>query len=1077
MRLYSKGWQSKYIPEVLTRGLVPSTLAAYCKQQLKWTCGTFELLFREYPKLFRGFTFWQRLHYFMAPLYYLRGVFGLVDIAVPIVCLLVGGVALRIDLLSYLNIYAPLAIIVLVLRQITQRWVIEKCERGFHLTGGVLAMGCWWVFLQGFLCAVFRLKVPYVPTPKDDTPVDSWRFAMPNLIAAALSIAAIVYGLSTDWTPFSLLMAAFALSNAVQLLFVATLGQQRTLQRIRHGLARVGGWMRPVIVRALIDASQRIKHMAHHMLREHPLIISLLAVAAALIVHFWPKSRVLAEAGGKFKDTGGFYVGAALPEADRGAFPAGFEEASRHLNARFRLFPFTQKWGPNSLANFPEDAMREARLRGAVPLITWEPWTSTFPELRGDPELGRDRGVCAAILRGVFDDYLERYAEKIRNFGDPVLICFAPRADDPASPWSATGGNTPEKFVQAWIYVVSIFDKMGAANAGWVWSPSSSTELDSRFPGRYYVDWINLPAFNKGKAAGGQWHEFADLYKPYRGKILEWKLPVMLTDFGSTGQGGSAARWIANACSGIVQNFPEIRGLVLSGEGTLTKASPDILSALREGLASAPLRVAPPIPKPTALWRDQPRPVSHSTAIAGSPGQFVLTVDGKPFYIRAVAYNPGHDWRDGNNPPTRRQLLSDFTSIQAMGANTIRRYGGGWYDRNIFNAAKDYNLHVIYGFWFGQHIDYIADSGKLAAYQTRVEDAVLSWRNKPSLLAWSLGNEVWGLLKHHFAQPYLTEVRHAHIDFVEKLARRIHELDPTHPVFAANEHSSQLAGALADFARGAPSLDFVGVNSYYQPRIADLRRITSEFDPARPYLVSEFGPDGYWDAKMTPHDPNGAVAEPLSSRKAYDYVREWNVFVEPNRGANIGGVAYCWRDRLEATASWFGLTDSLGREKPAYHALQRLWTGKASAAAPLIVALDTASKPLRPGETINVNAKMETQPDSTGHYHWELQTSDFEDIGRVSIHGDGTSARVTLPNKPGLYRLYFSVNDDRTADIANVALTVTDRPSPERLALEARQGDSPQIESMITTDQHLRSDIYRARLLFAGAGTPTRKIP
>jgi hypothetical protein len=266
-----------------------------------------------------------------------------VDIAVPIVCLLVGGVALRIDLLSYLNIYGPLAIIVLVLRQITQRWVIEKCERGFHLTGGVLAMGCWWVFLLGFLRAVFRLKVPYVPTPKDDTPVDSWRFAMPNLIAAALSIAAIVYGLSTDWTPFSLLMAAFALSNAVQLLFVAMLGQQRTLKRIRNGLARVGGWMRPVIVRALIDSSRRIKHMALHLLREHPLIISLLVVAAALIMHFWPKSQLPAEAGGKFKDTGGFYIGATLPEADRGPFPAGFEEASRQLNARFRLFPFTQK--------------------------------------------------------------------------------------------------------------------------------------------------------------------------------------------------------------------------------------------------------------------------------------------------------------------------------------------------------------------------------------------------------------------------------------------------------------------------------------------------------------------------------------------------------------------------------------------------------------------------------------------------------------------------------------------------------------------------------------------------------------
>jgi len=417
----------------------------------------------------------------------------------------------------------------------------------------------------------------------------------------------------------------------------------------------------------------------------------------------------------------------------------------------------------------------------------------------------------------------------------------------------------------------------------------------------------------------------------------------------------------------------------------------------------------------------------------------VLNVDGKPFYIRAVAYNPGHDWRDGNTPLTRRQLLSDFTSIQAMGANTIRRYGGGWYDRNIFNAAKECNLHTIYGFWFGQDIDYITEIGKLAAYQNRVEDAVLSWRNEPSLLAWSLGNEVWGLLKHQFAQPYLTEVRHAHIDFVEKLARRIHELDPTHPVFAANEHSSQLAGTLADFARGAPSLDFVGVNSYYQPRIADLRRITSEFDPARPYLVSEFGPDGYWDAEMTPHDANGAMTEPLSARKANDYVRGWSVFVEPNRGANIGGVAYCWRDRLEFTASWFGLTDPLGREKPAYRALQRFWTGKASATGPLIVALDAPSKSLRPGETIDVKAKIETAPDSTAHYHWELQTPDFKKgIGRVSIRGDGTSARVTLPNKQGLYRLYFSVNDGRAADITNVALTVTNRPPPESPALEAR---------------------------------------
>ena len=436
-------------------------------------------------------------------------------------------------------------------------------------------MGCWWVFLQGFLCAVFRMQAAiHSHAQGRRRPVDSWRLAMPNLIAAALSIAAIVYGLSTDWTPFSLLMAAFALSNAVQLLFVATLGSSAPSRESGTGLPGLGDGCGPLSCGALIDASQRIKHMAHHMLREHPLIISLLAVAAALIVHFWPKSRVLAEAGGKFKDTGGFYVGAALPEADRGAFPAGFEEASRQLECALPALSVHPEMGAETVSPISrrtQCARRAcaARYRSSPGNRGRAPFRNCAATRNSDATGASARRFCVASSTTTWNATRKKSA----NFGDPVLICFAPRADDPASPWSATGGNTPEKFVQAWIYVVSIFDKMGAANAGWVWSPSSSTELDSRFPGRYYVDWINLPAFNKGKAAGGQWHEFADLYKPYRGKILEWKLPVMLTDFGSTGQGGSAARWIANACSGIAQNFPEIRGLVLSGEGLLTKAS------------------------------------------------------------------------------------------------------------------------------------------------------------------------------------------------------------------------------------------------------------------------------------------------------------------------------------------------------------------------------------------------------------------------------------------------------------------------------------------------------------------------
>ncbi len=146
MRLYSKGWRSVYVPEILTRGLVPSTLSAYCKQQLKWACGSIELLLQEYPKLFRGMTVWQRLHYFVAPLYFLRGFFGAVDILLPIACLVWGGIPLRIDLAEFLSMYLPVVVVATVIRQRTQYWAIERRDRGAHLVGGLLGAGCWWSF-------------------------------------------------------------------------------------------------------------------------------------------------------------------------------------------------------------------------------------------------------------------------------------------------------------------------------------------------------------------------------------------------------------------------------------------------------------------------------------------------------------------------------------------------------------------------------------------------------------------------------------------------------------------------------------------------------------------------------------------------------------------------------------------------------------------------------------------------------------------------------------------------------------------------------------------------------------------
>jgi len=87
MQLHAKGWRSIYVPKVLAKGLSPSSLTSYYKQQLKWSRGTLELLVAEYPRLFNKFTWRQKIHYGILPSHYLSGVICLINFLIPIISL------------------------------------------------------------------------------------------------------------------------------------------------------------------------------------------------------------------------------------------------------------------------------------------------------------------------------------------------------------------------------------------------------------------------------------------------------------------------------------------------------------------------------------------------------------------------------------------------------------------------------------------------------------------------------------------------------------------------------------------------------------------------------------------------------------------------------------------------------------------------------------------------------------------------------------------------------------------------------------------------------------------------------
>ena len=79
---------------------------------------------------------------------------------------------------------------------ILTQWVMEETERGFHVVGGLLLIGTWWIYILGLVYTLIRKKVPYIPTPKDDSEPDNWKLNIPNIAVLLISLGAIIYGLS-----------------------------------------------------------------------------------------------------------------------------------------------------------------------------------------------------------------------------------------------------------------------------------------------------------------------------------------------------------------------------------------------------------------------------------------------------------------------------------------------------------------------------------------------------------------------------------------------------------------------------------------------------------------------------------------------------------------------------------------------------------------------------------------------------------------------------------------------------------------------------------------------------------------
>jgi cellulose synthase (UDP-forming) len=562
MKLHAKGWQSVYVPLPLSYGLVPATLSAYYKQQLKWSRGTFELLVTTLPKVFGRLTGQKKLHYTILPLYYLLGVVQLIDLLIPILSLLTMLLPLHVDLLRFATVYVPLVLTSFLIRQYAQRWLIERHEAGFHLVGGILASGTWWVYVLGLIYTIFRVKVPYIPTPKDDRPRNNLLLILPNVLMVLLTLGAISY--SIYWYGrFALhniyfqLMIGFGLLNALILMLTIIAGQEQTLLRIRNLLTQPSAYVERIW--SLRRSAWIVRYGLYYWLRQRavPLFAGVATAAIGMFFFTFRFRSADLPTDLRYANTQSFYVGLA-------------GQPTHPLRSAAVITPYHLNWSvaPNSAIVIPDLANSNQ-----VPLLYIEPTPVTSHPNH------TIHGFLSSILRGERDKALAGLVQAAQRAGRPVLVSFAPEFDQPEQPWGVSDETTLTLYRQAWQYVVQFCQKRQAQHIIWVWCPTQPSSIVAHYPGADYVDWLGLSVVNNPAVASDHKnHSFAALFKLPFATIRAHpdysirQKPILITRLESAyGQ----QQWTREALTDMQERYPHVRGVVFTNETDLGNAPAD----------------------------------------------------------------------------------------------------------------------------------------------------------------------------------------------------------------------------------------------------------------------------------------------------------------------------------------------------------------------------------------------------------------------------------------------------------------------------------------------------------------------
>ena len=364
--------------------------------------------------------------------------------------------------------------------------------------------------------------------------------------------------------------------------------------------------------------------------------------------------------------------------------------------------------------------------------------------------------------------------------------------------------------------------------------------------------------------------------------------------------------------------------------------------------------------------------------VAQQDNTYFLTVNGAPYQINGV----GLGYQDGER----------IRALKAAGGNTFRTWDVQHLD-DALAIAQELDIMVAVGLETGKELQGFnyTDTKAVAAQYQKMTKIIDKYKNHPNVLLWVIANEP-NLLFDDKGQSIPANPKV--YDALADISDYIHQTDPNHPVTVA------LAGAdkntIHTLLEHAPNIDIISVQLYGD--LSSLPQAIHKANVNKPFMVTEFGPQGHWEVPTTKW---GREIEEPSALKAAGMAQRMrdNIINDPT-GQVLGGFAFLWGQKQERTPTWYGMFTVTGEHDARVDELTKIWTGqypknRAPLASGIFIngQIPADSVRLKPGQLATAKVTVSDPDLDPLTTNWEF----MQEVGQRSQGGHFEAVPTALP--------------------------------------------------------------------------------